>query len=290
MNMPVAMPSWMIALIAFVATIMAVAAIGALAEALHILRSRHRVTKTLRDLKSRSLRGIPETAETLLRGSNQKGPKWLHGVLTRLPRIDDLGHFLEQADTRLTVGSFLLFSVGSAAAFGLALTTLGTSSVITGVGAGIGFFLPTLYYRRRRRQRLEKFEEHFPEAIDLLSRTIRAGHALSTGLGMVGEEVGEPVAGEFRQVFEEQKFGLPLEESLRGMYERVPLTDVRILATAVLIQRDVGGNLAEILDKLSGVIRERFTFRRQLRTYTAQGRMTGMVLGVAPFVPGSGCS
>jgi tight adherence protein B len=134
---------------------------------------------------------------------------------------------------------------------------------------------------------MHKFEEQLPEAIDLLGRAIRAGHPLSSGLDMVARETAKPVAEEFQRTFEEQRFGLPLEDSLLAMADRVTLVDVRILVTAILIQRNVGGNLAEILDNIAYTIRERFKIRRQLRVYTAQGRMAGYVLAVLPITVGT---
>jgi tight adherence protein B len=120
-----------------------------------------------------------------------------------------------------------------------------------------------------------------------MGRAIRAGHPLSSGLKMVADEAAEPIAGEFRRVFEEQRFGMPFDDTLLGLADRVPIVDTRILVTAILIQREVGGNLAEVLDKISSVIRDRFQIRRQIRTYTAQGRMSGYVLGALPIVVGS---
>jgi tight adherence protein B len=143
-----------------------------------------------------------------------------------------------------------------------------------------------LLVKRRSTLRLRRFEEQLPGAIDLMGRAIRAGHPLSAGLQMVADESIDPVAGEFRQVFEEQRFGLPFDDSMYGIADRVPLVDVRILITAILIQREVGGNLAEVLDNLAEVIRERFKIRRQLRVITAQGRMSGYVLAVMPIAVG----
>jgi tight adherence protein B len=140
--------------------------------------------------------------------------------------------------------------------------------------------------RRKRTLRFRGFEEEFPEAIDLLTRAIRAGHPLSSGMQMVAEEGPPVVSEEFQQAFDEQRFGLPFEEAILGLVDRLDLVDVRVFAIAVLVQREVGGNLAEILDNLADVIRKRFYLRRQLRVYTAQGRMTGYALGVLPFVVG----
>jgi tight adherence protein B len=139
-------------------------------------------------------------------------------------------------------------------------------------------FLPLATVSWKRRRRLSKFEEHFPEALDLLGRAVRAGHAFTTGLEMIGKECTEPLAGEFRTTFEEQNFGLPLRDALLNLSERVPLIDVRFFVTALLIQKETGGNLAEILDGLSRVIRDRFRIYREVRVKTAQGRLTAFIL------------
>lgn len=131
-------------------------------------------------------------------------------------------------------------------------------------------------------KRFQKFEELFPEAIDTLARAVRAGHAFTTALELIGNEVSEPVASEFRKLFEEQKFGLPVRDALMNLTERVPLVDVKFFVTAVMLQRETGGNLAESLDNLSYVIRERFKIMRQVRVYTAQGRLTMALLMALP--------
>ena len=127
-----------------------------------------------------------------------------------------------------------------------------------------------------------RFEEQFPDALDLLSRAIRAGHAFTTAMGMVADEAPDPIGPEFKKTFDEQNFGIPLKDALDNLGERVPLIDVRFFVTAVLIQRETGGNLSEILDNLSHVVRERFKILRQVRVYTAHGRMTGYVLMALP--------
>ena len=129
-----------------------------------------------------------------------------------------------------------------------------------------------------------KFEEHFPEALDLLGRAVRAGHAFTTGMEMIGKETSEPIAGEFRKTFDEQNFGIPLRDALLNLTERVPLIDVRFFVTALLVQRETGGNLAEILDGLSRVIRERFRLYREVRVKTAQGKLTAGILIALPPV------
>ncbi len=212
------------------------------------------------------------------------GVSWV--VVSRIPILRDMAVMLRQAGLTWTVPTFLLTSLGAALSIGSALAVLAPSTMAFVVGAVAGGAAPVLYVRRRRQQRIMAFEEHFPEAVDLLTRAIRAGHPLSAGMKMVAEEAPEVVASEFQQAFEEQRYGLPFQDALMGIPDRVDLMDVRIFATAVLVQREVGGNLAEILDKLAQTIRARFAIRRQLRTYTAQGRLSGYILGGLPIVVG----
>jgi tight adherence protein B len=150
------------------------------------------------------------------------------------------------------------------------------------VGAAAVSAAPVAWLRRQRSVRMTRFEEQFPEALDLLSRAIRAGHALQTAMSMAAEELPDPVGPEFKKTFEQQNFGLPLRDALNAMSERVPLIDVRFFVTAVLIQRETGGNLSEILDNLAHVVRERFKVLRQVRVHTAHGRFTGYVLVALP--------
>ncbi len=198
-----------------------------------------------------------------------------------------LGRWIEQSGVAVTPSGLLLASAVTAGLVG------GTARVLAGgawstvaivVGGLVGFAVPVMVVRQRRATRLYRFEEHFPEALDLISRAVRAGHAFSAGLKMIGDEVDAPVGTEFRKTFEEQNFGLPLADALYHLAARVPLLDVKFFVTAVLIQHDTGGNLAEILDNLSGVVRERFKIRRQVRVHTAHGRMTGYVLMALPVV------
>ena len=153
--------------------------------------------------------------------------------------------------------------------------------VLIGVAAGV---IPFGFVAWKRNKRLRKFEEHFPEALDLLGRAVRAGHAFTTGLEMIAKDSPEPIAGEFRTTFEEQNFGLPLRDAMLNLAERVPLVDVRFFITALLIQKETGGNLAEILDGLAHVIRDRFRIYRDVHTRTAQGRLTAVILIALPIV------
>ncbi len=148
--------------------------------------------------------------------------------------------------------------------------------------AGLGI-LPVLHVLRKRASRLHRFEELFPDALEFVSRSMRAGHAFSVSLEMIHREFQEPVAGEFKRAFEEHNLGLPLDVALEKLSKRVPLLDVQFFVSAVILQKRTGGNLAEILDKLAYVIRERFKLRGKIRAISAHGRMTGMALSSIPM-------
>lgn len=156
------------------------------------------------------------------------------------------------------------------------------------VGGVLTPFLPYWYIRYLARQRLNRFEEVFPDAVSLIARALRAGHALTSTLALVADEVPEPVRSEFRALHQQHTYGLPLPQVLRTFATRIPLMDVRFFSTAVLTQRSTGGNLAEVLDTLANTMRDRFRVRRQLRVLTAQGRMTGWMLGAVPIAIAAG--
>jgi tight adherence protein B len=146
--------------------------------------------------------------------------------------------------------------------------------------APIGF----VYFKRSKR--FGNFEQGLPDAIDLMVSGLRAGHSLIAAMGLVGRECPDPVGGEFKICFEEQNYGLELKNALDNLTDRVPLQDLRIVATAISIQKESGGNLAEVLDKTAYIIRERFRLRRDVQTKTAQGRLTGWILTCLPIVLG----
>ena len=190
--------------------------------------------------------------------------------------------FVEQSGVRMTLSALFLAALACSAVFGFIVTSLLRLPVGWVIGGVIGFMAPFWYVKIKRTRRLRKFEETFPEALDLVSRALKAGHAFATGLKMVADEMEDPVGPEFRKTFDEQNFGLPLKDALGNLTERIPILDVRFFATAVLIQRETGGNLSEILENLAHVVRERFKILRQVRVYTAHGRFTGYVLLALP--------
>jgi tight adherence protein B len=197
-----------------------------------------------------------------------------------------LTRLIQQSGVHTTASAIVIMTIGLAIAAALLADLFARQVLFMPVTAAIFGSLPILFLMNRRSTRIRVFEEHFPEALDLLSRALRAGHAFQSAMGMVADEMKEPIGPEFKKCFDQQNFGLPLRDSLVQLSERVPLLDVRFFVTAVLIQRDTGGNLSEILDNLAHVVRERFKVLRQVRVHTAHGRFTAFVLLSLPAALG----
>jgi len=227
----------------------------------------------------------PEEELALLRDEQLSDIPAIDNLLRRSQRVSDLQKLLAQAGMSMRAGNFLGISALAGVAATIIAYGVGKRVEFAWIALLVGFIVPYSYASIRRNRRFEKFEELFPEAIDTLARAVRAGHAFTTALEMITNEVAEPVASEFRQLYEEQKFGMPVRDALMNLTERVPLVDVKFFVTAVMLQRETGGNLAEILDNLSYVIRERFKIQRQVRVYTAQGRLTmALLMGMPPII------
>jgi tight adherence protein B len=273
---------WIAALLVFVAVALGVGSIALLWEGVRSYRRQRSASKALKRIHGEEPEKVPGVASVLR--DEEAEPSLLGVLAARLPHRMDVKRTLDQGGIPWSEETFLLVSLGAAAAFGLSTALLAGGLVIPAAAAAFGLFVPWFYVKRKRAKRIAAFEELFPEALDLLTRSIRAGHALNTGLKVVADEAEEPLRTEFRQVYEEQRFGLPMEDSLLGLADRVDLVDVRLFVTSVLIQKEAGGNLAEKLNNLSSIIRARFRFRRQVKVHTAHGRMTGTVIGIAPLV------
>ena len=233
------------------------------------------------------LKVIPDAEEESGQLVKEKHEGFLPGLdrmAAGTTRGSNLASWIEQSGVRISISGVLFLAGLLALVFGfIAAAALRLS--IGWVGGGvIGFSLPFIFLRVKRTRRMRAFEEAFPEALDLISRALKAGHAFATGLKMVADEMPEPIGPEFRKTFDEQNFGLPLKDALANLTVRIPLLDVRFFSTAVLIQRETGGNLSEILENLAHVVRERFKILRQVRVYTAHGRFTGYVLLALPAV------
>jgi tight adherence protein B len=255
--------------------------------AFSILDKRSERARLLRD----RLAAVQKAAErepseelALLRDQMLSEIPLLDSLLRRSERVSNLQVLLSQADLDIRAGNMLLLCGASGVAFAVFAFYAGGSLLFGWLGLVLGAFIPYSYASYRRTKRFQKFEELFPEAIDTLARAVRAGHAFTTALELIANEIAEPIASEFRKLFEEQKFGLPVRDALINLTQRVPLVDVKFFVTAVMLQRETGGNLAEILDNLSYVIRERFKIMRQVRVFTAQGRLTMVLLMALPPV------
>jgi tight adherence protein B len=219
-----------------------------------------------------------ENDEALVKARHQGPLPGLDRFASGTARGSALASWIEQSGVQLSISGLFLISLLTGALCGLIVA--GALRLLVGwvIGGVCGFALPFLFLKFKRTRRMRAFEEAFPEALDLVSRALKAGHAFATGMKMVADEMPDPVGTEFRKTFDEQNFGLPLKDALTNLTVRMPSLDVRFFSTAVLIQRETGGNLSEILENLAHVVRERFKILRQVRVYTAHGRLTGYVL------------
>jgi tight adherence protein B len=226
---------------------------------------------------------IDPSGTTILKHEPLSSVPFINDILEKLPGAEKLRLFISQAGENWTVGTVIF---GSLVAFfmvawlGSLITPVFLFALVAGLIAGA---LPCLYLYFKRMARFAAFEKLLPETVDLMSRALKAGHSVTAAIEMVSQEISEPVASEFKIVFEEQNLGLPVREAMLNLGERVPLDDVLFLVTAILVQKETGGNLAEILDKTAALIRERMRLKGQLRIYTAQGRLTGWILSLLPF-------
>ena len=209
--------------------------------------------------------------------------KGLDALLGRSGRIvDPLRKTVELSGLVITPGLVVLASIFAASLLYVVIrlvTGLNWAAAVGGLAAGA---VPYMLVRYAATRRTRLFEDQFPQAIDLIASSLRAGHAFTSGVQMVSDEVADPTGAEFRLLFDQQNFGMPLPDALKAFAARVPLLDARFFITAVLTQREAGGNLAEVLDNLSGLIRERSRVKRQVRVTSAHGRITGWVLSMMP--------
>jgi tight adherence protein B len=244
------------------------------------------VLATLDSALATESREAREQIVNLRKSDTLSGIPWLNERLRKAALGPALQNILHQANLQWTVGTLLSISAMFFAIPALAIHwKFGITPIALLVGAGCAF-LPLAFVFFKRSKRFNSFVQGLPEALDLMVSAMRAGHSLIAAMGLVSRECQEPVGGEFKTCFEEQNFGLELKSALDNLLVRVPLQDLRIVCTAIMIQKESGGNLAEVLDKTSHVIRERFRLKRQVATHTAQGRMTGWVLTGLPIVLG----
>jgi tight adherence protein B len=277
------MTAWMPAILAFIAVAFSVIAVALLLEGVRTLMRR-------RDLQKRLESAISNLQEQTLAERDLLDPSVSRArdaqmFVQHMPFMAGATTLLTQSGLGWRPSTFMLLIAGFAFAGGVLATAAGMPLVLAVLFSLIFGALPYWYARRRRTKLLKKFEEQLPEAIDYLARAIRAGHPLTSGIQMVGDELRDPLGAEFRRMFDQQRFGVPFEEALLGVCDRVELVDIRIFATSIIVQREVGGaSFGEVLDNMAETIRSRFAIRREINVYTAQGRLSGMVVGAMPFM------
>jgi tight adherence protein B len=273
----------LLALVVFVAVVGLVMAAYVAAMRVPGLLAERRLDRRLRDVSADMRSADPVAGDTTVVKHDRRGPlPALDRVLAQSAPGARLARLIDQSGARTTPSGVTIISLGLAAIVGIVTSWLVPQPLAAPVAALFAGGAPVAWLLHRRSSRLKRFEEQFPEALDLLARAIRSGQAFQTAMGMVADELPDPVGPEFKKTFDQQNFGLPLRDALNEMSVRITLLDVRFFVTAVLIQRDTGGNLSEILDNLAHVVRERFKIQRQVRVHTAHGRFTGYVLMALP--------
>ena len=228
------------------------------------------------------------SAQPLFRKEAADSRQLINRLLSKVKLDARLQELIEQAGLGWSAGrtalAMLVLGIGGFDLAWYLLPYFKIAALIAGVLLGL---LPLLYIARRRGTRIRRFEAQFPEGLEFVSRSMRAGHAFSVSLEMLHQEFSDPLGGEFKRTFDEQNLGLPLDLALEKLGRRLPMMDVQFFVSAVLLQKRTGGNLAEILDKLAALIRERFKLRGQIRTISAQGRISGVVLCLIPMAVGT---
>ena len=216
------------------------------------------------------------------------GIPWLNQLLTRMNLGPAFSLMIYQAGMTVSLGTLLLIGVGGSLATGCVLYLELGPTMPSALLSAVFLPLPFLYVRYKRAERLSKLEQQLPEALEMMASALRVGHSLIASVGAVAQESQEPIAGEMRKCFEEQNYGIDLRTALTNLTNRAPIQDFRIFVAAVLIQKESGGNLAEVLDKVAQTTRERFRLKKQVMVHTAQGRMTGWILSLLPVLLGGG--
>ena len=215
----------------------------------------------------------------------REGPfGWLEDIVEHVDIARRLQLQILQANSTTTLGTMLMQTFGLAVGVFLVAYLFSSMLVLSALIGLAASYIPFGLLQFKRGRRLKAFETALPDAIDMMARSLRAGHSLPAAISIVAEQSQEPAKAEFSEVFKQQNYGLPLRDALMQLLQRVPSQDLRVVVTGMLVQKDTGGNLAEILDRIVHVIRERVRIGREVRTHTAQGRMTGWILCLLPIV------
>ena len=267
-------------LAAFVATVL-------LVEGAYLLwndRKGPEVQRLERRLRSLSAGRHGTDIGSLLKERTLSSTPWLHRMLLSVPRMSSLDRLLEQTGSTTTVARFLATMALAGITTFLVLLVLRTPFFFGVIVAAIAAIVPLMLVLRRRTKRLHQFDAQLPEALDLLSRALRAGHAFPPAMQMVATEAADPIANEFQITFEEINYGVSVSDAMLNLATRVPSIDLRYFVIAVLLQRETGGNLAELLDNLATLIRERFKLLGKIRVLSAEGKLSAYILLGLPFV------
>jgi tight adherence protein B len=252
----------------------------------HLWAARHSAEAKRIAARLRFLDGAPAAAPLSIdRLDAAQQQDWLgKGLLAQLGPVQRLREMVSTSGTGRKARELVLASLALGLAAALAVLLRGFGAMVALTLAAVAAALPWLWLSQRRAKHVNRLEQQLPLALDLMSRALRAGHTLPTAIKMVSEETSDPMAAEFRQVFDETNFGMSQAESLMRLAQRVPLEDMRFFAVAVIIQRDAGGNLTELLDNMAAIVRSRIKLFGQVRTLSAEGRASAWVLGLMPFV------
>ncbi len=264
--------------------VMTILSFGTLVFAMRPTSEQKALDKRLTHLKS-APGAVSGDLGGLLLASNEPGSfAWLELLAKHFHFSEMLQSLILQSDTNITLGKLLIFSGGAGVA-AMGITAIFISKLwIAGIAGLPALFIPVMFLKFRRGRRVSAFNAGLADAIDMMSRSLRAGHSLVAAIGIVAEQATEPLRYEFGEVFKKQNYGLPVREALMQLLDRVPSQDLRVLVTGMLVQKETGGNLAEILDRIAHVIRERIRIHGEIRTHTAQGRLTGWILCLLPVV------
>jgi tight adherence protein B len=270
-------------LLVFVTVLLLLRVVAGLVTRRAVLRQEH-----LRN-RLNSVAGLGRGMEGLgiVRIRTMSDVPWLHRLLKRFGFVGRISLLLESSGVKTNVGTILLSAL-LLGVIGFSLGRLFLYNTMVGVLLGIVFgAFPFLWLKSRKAKRMARFEVQLPEAMDMISRALRAGHAFTNSLKLIADEFEDPMGEEFRKVVDEINFGAGVDRALENLIRRVDVPDLKFFVTAVNIQRESGGNLAEILTTISRLIRERFSFRRQVKTLSAEGRISAIVLCALPFVVGA---
>jgi tight adherence protein B len=245
-------------------------------------RSEKLAHSRLHHVAGRAHAGAAQQVDILRHDSYSTIP-WLNRFFGNLTPAAWLRRFIIEAGLNWTVGALILGSLVAMVGAYWISQLFGLNQLVASLIAIAAFLAPYSFVYLKRKRQLQRFSSLLPDAMDLVSRALRAGHSLTAALDLVGQEIADPVGREFRRLSEEQNLGLPLRDALLNLADRVPIPDVRFLVAAMLIQRETGGNLVEVLDKTTTLLRDRIRLQGDIRTYTAQGRLTGWILCLLPI-------